>query len=493
MSTNNNRYNNEIRPIWLSKVHETKQIQTLSGAKLERMVSNDLSRCTAVSLANRSIKRIDDLKCFGKQLRRLDLSGNELSRLQGFVSLSQLDNADGTGTGAGGAEDRKKTAARDHDAGSIGLSLLNISSNAFKGDSGLEDLRYLTELRTLNLSRNTSIHVIRSHIIKPLAKLQALIANDCGFESAAFVRFLPHLNTLILSDNQLTALPMNEYGRFSELKKLSLSRNKLSAIPNLSTCSSLTELRMNQNEIVSIPSDFLTYHEKNLKLLDLSNNKLADWESVNQLSCLMGLTNLALHGNPLCSSPAIDASKCLREDISADQILDPIERLYRHNVLLTFQRQVGKQAKLFVQLIVLDNKRVKTKWTQGGAHHAHADADHVDHPQEEDIENDSRAAIINPRELEDQNPVKSEKSKKNKRREDKLDAVDYKLSAESMQVGEEQAQGHSQVTRDDSLSLEEEPVTKKKPKHYHIDDDKLKSVLLGKKQQIDEYGLQGWN
>ena len=141
MSTNNNQYGKEVKPIWKNTAAGTQKIMKLSGAKLQSMVSNDLAACTALTLSNRGITKLEDLVGFGDLLHRVDLSGNSITRLQGFSSTP-------------------------------GISMLNVSSNEIAGDASLEDLRYLTELRTLNIGNNTNIKYIRSHVAKPLQKLQ---------------------------------------------------------------------------------------------------------------------------------------------------------------------------------------------------------------------------------------------------------------------------------------------------------------------------------
>ena len=79
--------------------------------------------------------------------------------------------------------------------------MLNLSDNELQGDSSLEELRYLVELRTLNISNNPKIKGLRSHIVKPISKLQALIATSCGLSKLGFLRHCQDLNTLVLSKN----------------------------------------------------------------------------------------------------------------------------------------------------------------------------------------------------------------------------------------------------------------------------------------------------
>lgn len=141
MSTNNNQYGKEVKPKWKNPVAENSKITKLSGAKLQSLVSNDISACTALTLSNRGITKLEDLTGFREILHRVDLSNNAITRLQGFSATP-------------------------------GISMLNVSSNELSGDASLEDLRYLTELRTLNIGNNPNIKHIRSHVAKPLQKLQ---------------------------------------------------------------------------------------------------------------------------------------------------------------------------------------------------------------------------------------------------------------------------------------------------------------------------------
>lgn len=168
MSTNNNRLGKEIQPAWKNEQAKTSQMSAINADKLSRLVNNDLSKITALSLSDRGVKKIENFQGMSS-LCRLDLSHNQVKRIQGMVDISRL-------------------------------GMLNISSNELEN---CEDLKYLTEIRTLNIGGNPKIKRLESHIMKPLHKLQALIANECGFKKASFIRFLPNLNTLILSKNEL--------------------------------------------------------------------------------------------------------------------------------------------------------------------------------------------------------------------------------------------------------------------------------------------------
>jgi hypothetical protein len=157
---------------------------------------------------------------------------------------------------------------------------------------------------------------------------------------------------------------------FVHLDKLSLGHNAIKVFPSElhPILPALTELRINNNLISEIPLEFISNYSKKLKILDLSSNLLSEWNEVEKLSGLNNITNLSLKGNPLPALPATVESVYIKEDVSAPLITDANEKRYRINVLNIFQRRVGALQKHFVQLVVLDNKRVKTKWTQGGAH-----------------------------------------------------------------------------------------------------------------------------
>ena len=332
MSTNNNLLGKECKPAWKNDAAAIAKIVKLTGSKLQSLAANDLSEVTALTLTERGIVKIEDFVGFSDKLHRVDLSCNAITRLNGFDTVPSI-------------------------------SMLNVSSNQLAGDASLEDLRYLVELRMLNIGNNPKIKHVRSHVVKPLGeKLQALIAHECGFEKTSFLKFLPHLNTLVLSKNALTEFSTKDMGSFVNLTKLSIGHNKLTAIPDLRTSPLLVELRLNNNAISLIPDHLFVL--KRLKTLDVSSNRVNKWDEVRKLPALINLTNLAIiKGNALPEPPEGVEEIELREDKASDTIQDAMERRYRHYVLSMFQRRVGAQNKLFVQLIVLDMRRVKMKFS----------------------------------------------------------------------------------------------------------------------------------
>lgn len=183
-------------------------------------------------------------------------------------------------------------------------------------------------------------------------------------EKASFVRFLPNLNTLILSKNKLSSF--NVHG-LEHLTKLSLGYNLLTTVPDLSALHSLQELRLNNNKISEIPP--LLLQNRKLKVLDLANNLLSDWDHVRMLTSLAHLTNLCLKGNQFASPGVEAASISLREDYSSESIDNEGELLYRRFILNMFQSNVGEKGLPKIQLIVLDMKRVKMKFSHNHDKH----------------------------------------------------------------------------------------------------------------------------
>ena len=190
-----------------------------------------------------------------------------------------------------------------------------------------------------------------------------MIAKECGFEKISFLKFIPTLNTLILSSNSISDFSISEVGTFVNLTKLSIGKNMLKVIPDLSASPNLTELRVNNNMLTTINESIL--NNKKLKLLDVSNNLLTNWDDVRLLVGLPFMTSLGVKGNKFPPPPESTDDLETREDKAAETIDDIMERRYRRFVLSIFLRNVGAAKKTFEQLIVLDMKRVKMKLSPG--------------------------------------------------------------------------------------------------------------------------------
>jgi len=135
----------------------------------------------------------------------------------------------------------------------------------------------LTQFRRLTRLFLTNNHFC--HIPEVLAQCPALIM--LSFKGNQLTEFAPgvlpeNLQWLILTDNQLSALPA-DFGRYQQLKKLALAGNQLTALPDsMQQCQQLGLLRLALNSFEHFP----------------------DW-----LFTLPHLAWLALGANPACPVP----------------------------------------------------------------------------------------------------------------------------------------------------------------------------------------------
>ncbi|MCC3160634.1 leucine-rich repeat-containing serine/threonine-protein kinase [Hymenobacter sp. 15J16-1T3B] len=150
------------------------------------------------------------------------------------------------------------------------LEVLNLSGNCLRTLPA--DLGRLHRLRILFCSDNLFEEV-------PAAVGQCTALSMVGFK-ANQIRTLPaaalppRLRWLILTDNQLQALPP-EIGRCQHLQKLMLAGNKLRALPaELANCHQLELLRLAANELDHLPGWLLTLPR--LSWLAYAGNPFAD-------------------------------------------------------------------------------------------------------------------------------------------------------------------------------------------------------------------------
>ena len=206
------------------------------------------------------------------------------------------------------AEGRIEAARR---SGSIELDLSSLGLTEL-----LPSLGQLTELQTLNVSRNQLAAL--PNAISRLAKLRFLSvrSNQLASLPEAIIQ-LPQLQMLDVSGNHLTGLPEaiiqlpqlqmldisgnhlmslpEAIGRLDRLAILSLARNRLTALPE-SICSlaHLGGLYVSDNLLTSLPEAIGRLAR--LCQLDLSRNQLTTLPE--SLRPLIGLEQLYLHENP---------------------------------------------------------------------------------------------------------------------------------------------------------------------------------------------------
>jgi Leucine-rich repeat (LRR) protein len=202
------------------------------------------------------------------------------------------------------------------------LVRLDLSDNAI---DSIENLKYLKQLKWLNLSNNR----LESNGLEPLSRccdtirvlnvsgnrlssfdgledapltrsLLALIASDNALteECLNAVKNCTELNSLIVSNNSIESLK-HELLTLRKLGKFSASNNGMEKIGNdsFSQNTDLRELRLAKNRLTELPSGLSK--NINLRVLDCSHNRINNFAGVQVLAKLTKLTHLSLRGNPI--------------------------------------------------------------------------------------------------------------------------------------------------------------------------------------------------
>ncbi len=130
------------------------------------------------------------------------------------------------------------------------LEVLNLSGNQL--NSLPDDLPRLHRLRILFCSDNAFTEV--PAVVGRCASLEMVGFKANRIRTLAPETLPPLLRWLILTDNQLEALP-EEIGQCTRMQKLMLAGNKLQALPEtLANCSRLELLRIAANQLPSLPT-----------------------------------------------------------------------------------------------------------------------------------------------------------------------------------------------------------------------------------------------
>lgn len=134
------------------------------------------------------------------------------------------------------------------------LEILNLSGNALS--SLPDDLPRLHKLRIIFCSDNAFTELPEVLGRCPSLTMVGFKANQIRRVPAAALP--PTLRWLILTDNQISALPP-EIGQCTQLQKLMLAGNALTHLPpELAACTRLELLRLSSNRLTSVPNWLLT-------------------------------------------------------------------------------------------------------------------------------------------------------------------------------------------------------------------------------------------
>jgi hypothetical protein len=129
------------------------------------------------------------------------------------------------------------------------LEVLNLTGNALR--SLPADLPRLHKLKVLFCSDNQFTQV--PEVVGQCAKLSMVGFKSNRIQELPAASLPPHLRWLILTDNQIEALP-DELGRRPLLEKVALAGNRLRALPDtMAACEQLALLRISANAFEHFP------------------------------------------------------------------------------------------------------------------------------------------------------------------------------------------------------------------------------------------------
>ncbi|KAF1959682.1 L domain-like protein [Byssothecium circinans] len=172
------------------------------------------------------------------------------------------------------------------------LEILEIQGN--KLTSLPSEMRALAHLRTLNVSDN-KLKALPTELFTEVPIIE-LIATKNAFSGAFFdIDTVPHLQNLQLANNSLTTFCESGTVLLPALKYLDLSGNRLSALSDMSSWTSLTTLLMGYNKLSSLPEGFLSL--QTLRNADFTSNDLNKLDE--RIALMEGLENITLAANPL--------------------------------------------------------------------------------------------------------------------------------------------------------------------------------------------------
>eukprot|EP00798_Chlamydomonas_sp_ICE-L_P007398 gene7398-525_t len=282
---------------------------TLITERLLREVSgeSDLAKTVTLDLHDRNIHQIQKLELCAPNLRTVDLSFNQLVKLEGLTSLSKL----------------KELKLYDNRITSLGTSLqpltalhtLDLTSNrlvelqginhlrslkvlklAYNQISNLECLGRVTQLEMLDLSSNKLKDLTG---LSSCINLRELYVNANQISNLKGIQRCSYLYELHASDNALTTLQGLKTAA-PKLDILNVSGNKLSNLDSLAdNCVVLSELYVADNNIEMLSASLAT-KAPNLDSLDIAGNNISDLDVLTKaLKSLPELSSLRLEGNPL--------------------------------------------------------------------------------------------------------------------------------------------------------------------------------------------------
>lgn len=172
------------------------------------------------------------------------------------------------------------------------LEVLELQGN--KLTSLPAEIGQMSSLRSLNVSNN-KLKSIPSELFTSVPIVE-LVATKNAFSGFFFnIDTVPHLQKLELSNNSLSSLCETGTILLPALKHLNVSANRLPALPDVSSWTSLITLLAGENKLSSFPEGFLSLHQ--LRTADFTANDLTTLDE--KIALMESLDNLSVAANPL--------------------------------------------------------------------------------------------------------------------------------------------------------------------------------------------------
>ncbi|ORX99555.1 hypothetical protein BCR34DRAFT_606574 [Clohesyomyces aquaticus] len=221
------------------------------------------------------------------QLSKLNLSRNQLP-LKAFEVISQMTAL------------RELKLAENALEGPLSISVGNLTQlevlelQTNKLTELPVEIRELTHLRALNLSDN-KLRVLPTELFTSVPIIELNVSKNAFSGSFFDVDTVPHLQTLLLANNSITSLCENGTVLLPALKTLDISINRLTALPDISSWTSLVTLLVGENKLKELPEGFLSL--KQLRNADFTANDLTKVDE--RIALMDALDNLTLAANPI--------------------------------------------------------------------------------------------------------------------------------------------------------------------------------------------------
>ena len=294
-------YSFDARPDDDAKFWEVQVISTvdLSFNKLSTLPSTiaNLGDLTTINLRDNEVVELPiELFTYCVKLRVVDLSQNCLGSLPPAVSnlidLRELY-----------VSYNKLTEIPDSLCYCRGLNIFEAHSNRLRSlPSGIMNLSMLSKL--IVHSNQLSSVLSDCDSLETMTSLSLLDIHKNRISTLPDLTNMGKLSVLDARENEISTLPL--LPTKGTVVQMLVGYNRISKLTNnesfyqriASSYINLTEIHINNNNLISIPSEFVAVI-RNVKVLEVSNNDISDVPY--ELGYVESLTKLALEGNPIRS------------------------------------------------------------------------------------------------------------------------------------------------------------------------------------------------